>query len=293
MPHILQHPKAHDVFQIPIAVLIPALVRKILRTALVVRHRRFQLHANEAPRAARKEHRVLILRRHRQKRGSRVVRSRKPHRQIKTDLLLHALCQPAERFTRLVQLAEDFLRQTHPRYDLLVPCLMFCRDHRRRACVRVFVHGHARKPVCQIVRDHQKLFGLFKYIRHFFFLRRQLIHRVELLHLNARSSVQPRKRHRFFQLVRHRLRAAVAVRHRRADAFSVFTEQNIIHCPRVHRHTLGRSLTRRNAVYHFAFKAINVPVQMAVLVFRPVFKTVDFFQLQFFVLEPPQNVPPA
>ena len=110
MPHILQHPKAHDVFQIPIAVLIPALVRKILRTALVVRHRRFQLHANEAPRAARKEHRVLILRRHRQKRGSRVVRSRKPHRQIKTDLLLHALRQPAERFTRLVQLAEDFLR---------------------------------------------------------------------------------------------------------------------------------------------------------------------------------------
>ena len=215
------------------------------------------------------------------------------HRGLPAHLGGNVRLQPAQHRAGNGQLREYALRQTERMQDLRVILPGLRIDKTGGSCVGVLARLHAAQSPEQIFRDHEEIVRLRQPSG--FFVRIQLIDRVEGLELDAGAGIQCFKWDNAVHLVQNRLRPAVTVGVDRVDGF-IFFQKHIVHRPCVNGQAFDLRISCKrcaDTLFDMGKHAVNVPFQMSVHPPDTIGKTVHFLGAENAVLHPSYNVPPA
>ena len=146
----------------------------------------------------------------------------------------------------------------------------------------------------EIIGHHKKGFRLVELAR--FFVAIKLIYGVKNLFLYTRRGVQFVLRNERMNLVHNRKRSLVSVRINLTDKLVVFIQKRVVHPPSVYAdayRNFSCLFTFFKPLYNAFKKSFVIPYELAVLVFRAVFETVNFFQNKLTVLDVSEDMSAA
>ena len=218
----MDHPQAHDVLQEAEAQLEAAFVGEVLEARGIRGDGAFVFHAQQAPSAAGKEHRICIACGHGQIRAAGIVSCRGNDACGVADLLLDSGFHGAQVGAGHHDVAEDAARDVELVQDGLVPVLRACVQQAGGGSVGVLVGLGAGKQEGQVIGDHQERFGGSQLLWMLALQCQQLVDGVERLALDARAAVYRIVRHDFVGHGVHAVGALVAVSHGIAQHLVVF-----------------------------------------------------------------------
>ena len=218
----MDHPQAHDVLQEAEAQLEAAFVGEVLEARGIRGDGAFVFHAQQAPGAAGKEHRVGIARGNGQVGAACIVRCRRDDVRGIADLPLDGGAHGAQVGAGHHDVAEHVARDVEGFQDGFVPVLRACVQQAGGGSVGVLVGLGAGKQEGQVVGDHQERFGGGQLLGVLALQCQQLVDGVERLALDARAAVYRIVRHDFVGHGVHAVGALVAVSHGIAQHLVVF-----------------------------------------------------------------------
>ena len=279
-------------FQVADLSAVAALVGEAAFQAVGTREGHVVLHAQQAPGAAGKIHRIVAAGRHGHEGAACVMGGREHHVAAEAHPLGNLRQNGAQVGAGHLRPMENARGNARRRQHLLIP-VPGCGVHTGGGGFGIFVGLPPGQAVVQIVGNHEEILRLVQ-----LFPRRghELVHGVEGLLGNARAPVQLGEGHGLLQLGVHALGAAVPVGHGIPQHLPRLVQQDIIHPPGINAHgnrDFSRGLTGGHALEHMLPQAVHLPAQVAVALHHDIIEAVDFLQDNLSFLQVGQDVPPA
>ena len=126
IPHGLDHPETHDIFQETNRIVISAFIGKVGLPALLIADGVIQLYPEEGPGAGTDIGKVGRFGGNCQHSRCRIVRSDHHHTAVKADFLLNLFCQAAENRPRFLERCKNLFREAEHADGQADPCWQWC-----------------------------------------------------------------------------------------------------------------------------------------------------------------------
>ena len=181
--------------------------------------------------------------------GTGIMGGRQDHRKVVADLVPDRRQKRPYRRTRAGQRFEQARGKIQQTDKVGVPAAALAGNQLCRGSVGIFLHFFPGQQKVEVIRQHQKIPGLFQTGRLQDPVGRQLIDGVEGLLLDASSFVQIALTDAVGNDLIHTFGPAVAVSIAGADRFIVCVQQAVIDRPGIDPHGAG-DLAQKAALFH-------------------------------------------
>ena len=273
--HPLEQPQPHDVFQYAVAAFGTAFVGNVCGHRGIAGVRGFALKAHQRPGAGREVSRVFACKWGRYYRAGGIVAGDGND----GDCVPLGANPVTDHVTRVGGCAEPGRRRPRPGQQMFIPAIRVDVDQLRGGGVGIFPVHVAGQAIAQVVRDQQRMGHVRDQLRLLLDQSTQLIKRVKRQKLNAAAPVDVVLA-KLGDSVRHQaVGAAVAIRHRQADALAMAIKQNVVHAPGINADAVDANAIVADVVQSgtdLCLQGIDIPGIKTVLLLQAVGETVHF-----------------
>ena len=288
----VDHPEAHDIFQITEPVIVAAFIREVMLLAELRCVGCLPLNAHERPCAGADVYEIIVIRRYGKHCGSCIMGAGCDDLAVVADLFRNLRAQMTDLCSRHYELLENSSRITEFIDQFPVIFIGLRTDQLTGRCFGVLVYFFPCEQEMIVIRRIEQRLRLLEILRMFLLDRHQLVNGVEDGLLNTCAAIKLPLRNDFVNFLIHSVGTMITITHRVADDLVILVQENKINAPRINAYIAGLH-THLAALLecrdNFLENSVVFPAEFPVFLHQAVFKTMDFLQLELSVLDPAKH----